>query len=322
VKKQLIQLLQPLLSRCGLRLLRTKDYDSRCTREALLSELANASQQAITPAKKLQPEFIIFSKDRALQLHGLLSSLFHHVSGDYKLNVLYYASSEAHRQAYLEVKQAFKDQADINWIAEKNFRNDLINTLNQVERPEVCFLVDDIVFMRPINFEALDWPQFAGGILSLRLGKGITHCYTADKTIKPPTLTTVDQTNNLLQFSWSESTYDWGYPLSVDGHILPTHEIRIAAQALNYSAPNTFERALQIIRPLYLNRKGYCFAQPRLINIPLNRVQNEIENISGDISPEDLLVKWQAGQTLDFEQLIGVETNSVHQEITTSFCQR
>lgn len=322
MKKQLIKLLQPLLGCCGLRLLRTKDYNSSCIREALLIKFANASQQTITPPRKLQPEFIIFSKDRALQLHGLLGSLFHNVNGDYKLNVLYYASSEAHQQAYLEVAEAFKDKANINWIAEQNFRKDLIDTLEKVKRSEVCFLVDDIIFTRPVNFDALDWPQYASGTLSIRLGREITHCYTADKTLKPPTFTVVDPTNNLLRFSWSESTYDWAYPLSVDGHILPTHEIRIAAQALNYSAPNTFERALQIMRPLYLKRQGYCFAEPRLINIPLNRVQNEIENISGDISPEDLLVKWQEGQTLDFKPLVGIKTNSVHQEITASFCQR
>lgn len=322
MKKQLIKWLQPLLNRCGLRLLRSKDYDSLCTREVLLSELANASQQAITPAKKLQPEFIIFSRDRALQLHGLLGSLFHHVHGDYKLNVLYYASSEAHRKAYLEVEQTFKYHADINWIAEQNFREDLINTLQKVERSEVCFLVDDIVFTRPIDFDAFDWPQYASGILSLRLGRGITYCYTADKSIKPPTFTSVNTTNKLLQFSWSESRYDWAYPLSVDGHILPTHEIRIAAKTLSYSAPNTFERALQILSPLYQQRTGYCFGTARLLNIPLNCVQNEIENTSGDISPEDLLKRWNEGLTLDFEALSGVTANSVHQETSISFIRR
>lgn len=322
MKKQLIQLLQPLLNRCGLRLSRTKDYDRLCSRDALLSELANASQQAIAPAKKLQPEFIIFSKDRALQLHGLLGSLFHHVKGDYKLNVLYYASSEAHKQAYLEVEQAFKDRADINWVAETNFREDLINTLEKVERTEVCFLVDDIVFTRPIDFDALDWTHYASGILSLRLGRGITYCYTADKAITQPTFTTVDTTNNLLQFSWSESSYDWAYPLSVDGHILPTHEIRIAAQALNYSAPNTFERALQLLSPLYKQRAGYCFESPRILNIPLNRVQNEVANISGEISPGHLLERWNEGLTLGFEALSEIETESVHKEVPIRLVRR
>lgn len=322
MKKRVIKLLQPLLHRCDLHLLRTKDYDSLCTRETILRELVNTSQQASTPAKKLQPEFVIFSKDRALQLHGLLCSLFHQVKGDYKLNVLYYASSEAHREAYLEVQQAFKDRAAINWVSEQNFREDLIHTLNQVDRPEVCFLVDDIVFTRPIDLNSLDWSRYSAGIFSLRLGRNISHCYTKDRAMTAPQLSRSSDIDDVLGFSWQEGTLDWAYPLSVDGHIFPTRDIQVAVSTLNFKAPNTFERALQILHPLYSQRKGYCFTHPRLVNIPLNRVQDESDNISGEITADLLLQKWQEGEALNIEALTGIDTKSVHQEITVSFCQR
>jgi hypothetical protein len=59
-----------------------------------------------------------------------------------------------------------------------------------------------------------------------------------------------------------------------------------------------------------------------MFNIPLNRVQNENDNISGDISPEELLKRWNEGLTLDFETLSGIETQSVHKEVPVKFSTR
>ena len=140
--------------------------------------------------------------------------------------------------------------------------------------------------------------------------------------MQPPTLNPSKKLDELLKFSWNESRYDWAYPLSVDGHIFCTAEILVAVTRLKYRAPNTFERALQILTPLYSKRPGYCFESPKIINIPLNRVQCEYDNISDDISPEYLLAKWQEGMTLDFKALANISTKSVHEEISVYFCKR
>jgi hypothetical protein len=161
-----------------------------------------------------------------------------------------------------------------------------------------------------------------GGIVSLRLGSQITFCYTKQKAMHLPTLNPSKKQDDLLKFSWEEGCYDWAYPLSVDGHIFPTSEILVAAKLLDYRAPNTFERALQMLTPLYQKRLGYCFESPRILNIPLNRVQDENDNLSGEISPEYLLAKWQAGLTLDFKTLSDTSTTSVHEERSISFCER
>jgi hypothetical protein len=59
-----------------------------------------------------------------------------------------------------------------------------------------------------------------------------------------------------------------------------------------------------------------------MFNIPLNRVQNENDNISGEISAEDLLEKWQQGLTLDFNALSYTKTESVHKEMLITFNKR
>jgi len=323
VKKRLIQITQPLFKRLGLRLLRDKDYQRLQQNQTLLTELVHQARQTNENAASAEGiSFIIFSKDRALQLDGLLRSMLHHVTGAYSIHVLYCASNAAHAHAYGELTDGIQNTDRIQWTKEADFRKDLVHTLQGTQTASVCFLVDDIVFIRPVDLDTLDRNAMTGGIVSLRLGSQITCCYTKQKTMHCPSLNPTKGQDGLLEFSWEDGSYDWAYPLSVDGHIFPTSEISVAAKLLDYRAPNTFERALQILTPLYQKRPGYCFEYPRMFNIPLNRVQNENDNISGEISPDQLLQKWQKGKSLDIEALTDIKTNSVHQEIPISFCKR
>jgi hypothetical protein len=323
VKKRLIQITQPLLKRLGLRLLRDKDHQCLQQNQTLLTELVHQARQTNENAASAEGiSFIIFSKDRALQLDGLLRSMLHHVTGAYSIHVLYCASNAAHAHAYGELIDGIQNTGRIQWTKEADFKEDLVRTLQGVQTASVCFLVDDIVFIRPVDLDTLDRNAMTGGIVSLRLGSQITFCYTKQKAIKLPTLNPSKKQDDLMKFSWKEGSYDWAYPLSVDGHIFPTSEISVAAKLLDYRAPNTFERALQILKPLYQKRPGYCFESPRMFNIPLNRVQNENNNISGEISPEYLLAKWQEGLTLNFKTLSDTATTSVHEERSISFCER
>jgi hypothetical protein len=322
VKKRLIKFTKPLFKQFGLRLVRDKDYQRLEQSNVLLTEIVHQSSQAKTSTLREGVSFIIFSKDRALQLDGLLRSILHHITGVGSIHVLYAASDQAHDRAYQEVANDLPTPCRINWKKESTFKPNLVQTLKKIETESVCFLVDDIVFIRPVNFAELSRDDIRNGILSLRLGRNITFCYTKQKQMKQPNLTPAQNNSELLCFSWDDGNYDWAYPLSVDGHIFPTTEIQTAAELLSYRAPNTFERALQILTPLYQKRAGYCLESPRILNIPLNRVQNENNNISGDISPEFLLTKWNEGMTIDFMQLSHIETQSVHEEQNISFCNR
>ena len=323
MKKRLIQITEPLLKRLGLRLLRDKDYQRLQQNQTLLTELVQQARQTNGNAtSKDGISFIIFSKDRALQLDGLLRSMLHHVTGAYSIHVLYCTSNTAHAHAYQELAEGIQNTDRIQWTKEADFKDDLVRMLQGVQTASVCFLVDDIVFIRPVNLDTLDRNAMTGGIVSLRLGSQITFCYTKQKAMHLPTLNPSKKQDDLLKFSWEEGCYDWAYPLSVDGHIFPTSEILVAAKLLDYRAPNTFERALQMLTPLYQKRRGYCFESPKMFNIPLNRVQNEIGNINGNISAENLLEKWQQGLTLDFKALSDTKNESVHKEMLITFNKR
>jgi len=83
--------------------------------------------KTISEAKEVK--VIIFSKDRALQLDGVLRSLLLHCHGleIARLNVLYLATNEIHIQQYRDLMQTYPM---VNFYAEKNFRMDLLSMLD------------------------------------------------------------------------------------------------------------------------------------------------------------------------------------------------
>lgn len=287
-----------------------------------MTQLAQDAHTTLSSTEKLDLEFVIFSMDRALQLHALLSSMQHHIHGNYSVQVLYKATSADHQNAYDELQETMKATEHLCWHQESDFREDVIRLLKIGNSNQVAFLVDDIVFIRPVYLDRLNWSQYANGVMSLRLGKELDYCYTKGRPMNGPQLSPVHDEAQSLSFSWSEGEYDWAYPLSVDGHIFSRREISLAAENLNYVAPNSFEQALQLLNPLYETRPGYCFSDPVLLNIPLNRVQSENDNTSANVSPEFLLQQWNDGLMIDFKKLAGVSTQSVHQELDVSFCKR
>ena len=67
---------------------------------------------------------IIFSKDRAMQLHGLLSSYGCRCrdADQIPVSVIYRASSPAYRQAYELLQKDFKGNLTIHWIEETDLK--------------------------------------------------------------------------------------------------------------------------------------------------------------------------------------------------------
>src|SRR5882672_2143072 len=104
-----------------------KDLQRQEALHRALTELANsnASTGSATATGPLVTG-MIFSKDRACQLHALLESFHEKVVGEVPLRVLFTASSARHRQAYEEVRAVFAGKPVV-WITETNFRQDLLH---------------------------------------------------------------------------------------------------------------------------------------------------------------------------------------------------
>ena len=87
------------------------------------------------------------------------------------------------------------------------------------------------------------------------------------------------------------------------------------ASLITFSAPNSFEDQLQIFKPWFQNRYGIGYKKSRIVNIPCNRVQAEIDNLYGDTHQDELLKRWHQGYQIDYEKFYLLLNESAHQEL-------
>jgi hypothetical protein len=258
---------------------------------------------------------IIFSKDRPLQLQALLQSMAEFTSGIAEQTVIYHTTDAAYAKAYEQLKNNFPN---IRFVPEKSFREDLIRILDDTRTSCVFFLVDDIIFLDSVDFRNLPHSYANTSVYSLRLHPGVTDSYMLKQSQKTPDFQEVE--NGLLEFSWGVGGIDWCYPLSVDGHIFVTQEILYMIRCSNFKAPNSLEASLQSYTPSITKRKtGICFKTPRIVNFPLNRVQSEFDNSSGELDPREFLRLFNDGYEIDFERYEGGLFRSVHVEAELHF---
>ena len=261
---------------------------------------------------------VVFSKDRALQLHSLLCSYFDCVENPAPIFVIYTVSNEAHAQAYLEVQSAFSSHPTaVTFVLEVvSFRDTLLDVLVNIHVASVFFLVDDIIFIRPLNLAiaaGID-PRFM--ILSLRHSPHLRRSYTMNENQQPPAFYPTKVSSDLLAFNWFEQGCEWSDPWSVDGQILSTAEVRVISRISQFNAPNSYESVLKTFNDIATGRGGACFKESIILNLALNRVQDESDNRSGNVSLDFLLEQWNKGMTMDasiFDDHIPLSPHEVHE---------
>lgn len=268
---------------------------------------------------------VVFSKDRAMQLHAFLTSFRKKITPSIATHVLYYASNKAHQQSYDQLQKLLQDLPITfhKQINSTSFRDDIISLLTTFRESKIIFFVDDIVVTEDIDLNDLlrfDLDKF---VPSLRMGLNIKENYTTNTEQSLPDIQKTTKTDSdKIIWHWHKGTLDWGYPLSVDGHIFSRQEILSILRLLRFSAPNTMEDALQSFNPIFMNRLGVAYKKSKIMNIPCNKVQAENKNFHGNIHQDLLLDKWLAGYAIDLETIYGYTNKSPHEEIDIRFTKR
>jgi hypothetical protein len=252
---------------------------------------------------------VVFSKDRALQLDAFLQSYRDQVIPLLPMHVFYAGSTGRHLDAYAQVFHAHPFAVP---VVQTILKADVLEIL----RPHgtvTCF-VDDQVWVRP--WRVLERPG-----LSLRLAPHLTHCYPMNCPQPVPVFEA--EGLDLLSWRWSEGAYDWGYPLSIDGHVFDAREFRSWVEAINFQTPNGLEGQLQRFAPAFDDRRGSCYTLAKVVNVPWNRVQSECQNRAGWQAPADaLLARWEAGERVDVAAMYDVVNVSAHQELPLAVVAR
>lgn len=203
-------------------------------------------------------DVLIFSRNRAMQLDALLTSMEAHVTGVGKVCILD-GSDLSHQDSYAAVSKRFPD-AGI--YTESKFRHDVVAILeHKLTSSRVLLLCDDMFFIRRFNLRQVeDWLN-ADGITGL-----LKH------NDDPP------------------------YPLGLGGFIYNRRELLALFASVDFSTPNQLELAMQQVRPMFDSRPCWTFSDPPCAAIECNTVQKDFVNATHHyMSPDGLRDMYMGG---------------------------
>lgn len=189
----------------------------------------------------------------------------------------------------------------------------------------ILFLVDDNLFIRDFSLaEAIrtmeDQPDSLG--VSLRLGRNTRYCYAFNCPQPLPVFSVLQ--GSWMKFNWTNSEYDFGYPLEVSSSIYRTKEIIPLISGLHFQNPNGLEAQLASNRFLFLSKfpNIICFEHSITFCNPVNIVQDTANNRAGERFPfsiEGMITRFDQGDRICVEHYSGFTPNACHQEVELVF---
>ena len=329
-----------LLSFINLKLMKLPEADLLAQQAKVAEDVIRAFGTLVSNAQCNKAECVMFSMDRALQLDAALGSYVKNVDNPAPVHLLYRATTLAHRNAYDEVLEEYQFviASAVMQDQRETFKAQLLGIMDGIKSEKLFFLVDDDLFVEKFDLDEFVQLDTRAVIPSFRMGANLSECYTQQQSQPRPDFfclhssteltaecgfpITEENRDDLLYWDWRQGRYDWAYPLSVDGHLFSTAEIRALAKHTEFHSPNTLEGNLQVYISFFKHRKGVCYRKSRMVNIPCNKVQTDNSNLHGDLHQDELLEKWQSGLRIDYDALHGYDNNGAHQEIELAFVER
>jgi hypothetical protein len=239
--------------------------------------------------------WLALSKDRALQLDALLRSVKESVGYAAQFEVLYRATNERHLKAYDEV---FSRHADLvpRPRRETKFNRDVIKMVSAMRGDRVAFLVDDLVFVSPVDLGLVLAVDPRDATYSFRLGLRIVRCHPLGiSSGHPPFVKPKSLPEQWRAWPWSMGKGDWWVRNSLDGNVL-SRDLLLAGlySNRNFQGPQSLEEMLSVCG--YGTELGVCDVEPQAINIAINRVSTDSTTYPhGTVSADDLLKAWESG---------------------------
>ena len=293
----------------------------------LLSCLLMLQVQA--SSNEQQADFIIFSFDRPLQLYALLESTACFMTGLESIQVIYRSSDDAFQQGYEMVTQQFPyvhyhKQSE---HPREDFKPLTLKALDRCTADYILFGVDDIVVKDYVNISDAIVAMHEHNAYGcyLRLSPSIDYLYSWQRPQQVPKLKKVKQ-GYLWQFSQVSPITDWGYPHTVDMTIYRKKDIESDFKSIDYYSPNSLESQWGSRVNNVKKRYGFCYETSKIVNLPLNVVQNSHKSnphmSSQELTPKQLLKQFLDGNKMDIWPLFQIKNRSVHMEHNPTFIKR
>ncbi len=238
---------------------------------------------------------VVFSKDRAMQLDGLLQSMSKYAPQLKSVVVIYAATTADSSRAYDVLAS---EQPGVLVPETRDFRRDVVAAINQnhLNLPLTMMLVDDDLFYRPLpEFDLEPNTTFA-----TRLGHNCTYHYMSNSPQVVPRGLCGDGGGG-----------DFDYPASLDGQVYRTSELLPLLRECRYANPNELEDALwRSFKARLLFAKHSC-----LVGIPHNSVGTYQSNRHAGGSAAELTKLYLKGWRMDLDSMDFSAVIGAHQEI-------
>ena len=270
-------------------------------------------------------DFIIFSYNRPLQLYALLESIEKYMTGVGDIRVIYRSDNNRYENAYKTVKKRFSPVIFLKQGAnpKKDFKTLTMKTLKASPHEYILFAVDDMIVTDfvDLSYTASILKKHKAYGFYLRLGKNITFHYIRNKKEKLPPLKHV--IDDIFSWKFTHGQYYWRYPNTVDMTIYKKRNITKTFKSLNFYNPNSLESAWQKQKGQVIDQQALCYKYSKVINIPVNRVQNTSRNKHmHSFTPKQLLDFFNQGLKIDLQPLFKIKNKSAHIAHNITFTER
>lgn len=270
-------------------------------------------------------DLIIFSYDRPLQLYALLESLEKYTKGINSISIVYRTSNDRYDAAFRELKQTFPQIQLLKQQSTHDFKELTVKALQSGSSEYILFAVDDNIVKDYVDLtECIDWLEKTNSYgFYLKMGIHLTHCYTENCVQPVPPYHVLD--GDICSWNFKDGVKDWNYPNTVDMTLYRKKDLLHLFTQFNYNNPNFLEAqwAAWWVQHQSDARVGLFYKTSKILNIPLNRVQNDILNRDMNLyTPQELLEKSEAGLKMDIQPLYLIKNNAVHMEYEPQFISR
>lgn len=214
---------------------------------------------------------IIFSKDRAMQLHACITSLKKYAQHCDQADIFVLYKTKKYQYQYDQLSVEFNE---ISFVRETNLVEQTQKIL--LSYNTVMFVVDDTLFYRNFDFAVCLHHLFSHNKIlgfSLRLGRNVNWFHIRNVSMKQPEF---QKTNdNCFYFKWPGADIDFGYPLEISSSIYRSKDIASLLKGIR-GDPGDIEGHLSRKKRLFIQSRNYllCFSKSVAFATPVNIVRD------------------------------------------------
>lgn len=270
-------------------------------------------------------DIIVFSYDRPMQLDAFLESLNKYVTGIDNIYIIYKTSNSDFQKAYYQLDGKYNLCQFIEQSNE-NFKDLVLDKGFNSKSKHIIFAVDDIIIKDYIDInkcikilEETDAYAFF-----MRLGKNINYSYMNSQDITTPRgvnlgreISGLKFNENIFAWQFKYGECDWRYCNNLDMTLYKKSKIYSHVNNLSFNSPNKLEEEWSFGIENVKDEVGLCFETSKIVNIPLNIVQNDLPNNKNMnlYTPKELLELYMLGFRINIDIFYKLNNKSPHEPI-------